>query len=79
MVGLKVTLKDSCGKWLGGLGGIFRRKGAEAGSEISSKERPEPRGEAEEALWQAMGWNEPQGGSGAHEVVSRAAAEALRV
>jgi hypothetical protein len=60
MVGLKITVRDSFGKWLQGLESLFRRKGAEAGREISSKERPEPRGDAEEALWQAMGWNEPQ-------------------
>jgi len=78
MVGLKVTVKDSFGKWLGGLESLFRRKGAEAGREISSKERPEPRGDAEEALWQAMGWNEPQGHD-ALKVAGRVAGEALRV
>jgi len=58
---MQITVRETFGKWLQGLDGLFRRKGEEAGREISSKERPEPRGDAEEALWQAMGWNEPQG------------------
>jgi hypothetical protein len=78
MITLRVALRDSFGKWLGGLESVFRRKSHDAGREISAKKLPAPRDAAEEALWQAMGWNEPQGGSGARDVVSRAAAEALR-
>ena len=76
MIGLKVTVRETFGKWLQGLESVFRRKGRDLGREIAIK-RVAPSDAAEEALWQAMGWNEPQGGSGAREVVSRAAAEAL--
>jgi hypothetical protein len=76
MISVRIKIKDSLGRWLGGLESIFRRGGRER-REIPLR-RGEPLGDAEEALWQAMGWNEPQGGSGAREVVSRAAAEALR-
>jgi hypothetical protein len=76
MIELRVKLKDSFGKWLGGIESVFRRKGRDAGREISAEARPEPRGEAEEALWQAMGWSEPEGRD-ALAVARRAAGEAL--
>jgi hypothetical protein len=79
MITMRVALRSSFGKWLQGLESVFRRKSRDANREISAKKLPAPRDEAEEALWQAMGWNEPQGGSGARDVVSRAAAEALRL
>ncbi len=76
MIALRVMLKDRFGKWLSGLEGRFRRKEETAAREISAKERPAPRDEAEEALWQAMGWNEPEERD-ALEVAARAAADAL--
>jgi hypothetical protein len=76
MIALKVTVKDTFGKWLGGVGRLLGVKGEEAGREISSQERPEPRDEAEEALWQAMGWNEPEG-EDAGKVTARAVGEVL--
>ena len=76
MIALKVTVKDSFGKWLGGLSGMFQRKGEAAGREISAEARPAPRDEAEEALWQAMGWNEPES-EDAGKVVARAVGEVL--
>ena len=63
MIECKLVVKESLGKGLGGLGRVFSRKGREAGREMSGKDMAEPRDEAEEALWQAMGCNEPQGGN----------------
>ncbi len=57
---MRVTVKDRFGAWLDGLSGMLRRKGDEAQREIAAKDLPEPRDAAEEALWQAMGWSEPQ-------------------
>ena len=58
---LRVKVKDGFAPWLGGLRRMFGIKSREASREISSRELPEPRDEAEQALWQAMGWDEPQG------------------
>lgn len=73
MIGISVKVKDGLGRWLGGLGRVFSAKGREAALEIGRKERPEPRTEAEKALWQAMGWDEPEDESAAEVAVSKAA------
>ena len=76
MIALKVTVRETFGKWLGGLGEVFTRKGAEVGREISSEVRPPPQDEAEQALWQAMGWDQPAG-EDAGKVLARGVAEVL--
>ncbi len=77
MIGISVRVKEGLGSWLGGLGRVFSAKGREAAAEIGRKERPEPRTEAEEALWQAMGWDEPDGEAAVDVAVGKAA-EVLR-
>lgn len=77
MLELRVKMKDSFGSWLGGLGRALGVKGREASREASAIERPAPRDEAEEALWQAMGWDEPQG-EDAGKVAARAVEEVLK-
>lgn len=70
MISVRIKIKDSLGRWLGGLESIFRRGGRER-REIPLR-RDEPLGDAEEALWQAMGWDDPQ-----VREVSREAVDAL--
>ena len=61
MIGVAIKVKEGFGRFLGGLGKRLLQAGREAGEEISTIERPAPRDEAEEALWQAMGWADPEG------------------
>ena len=76
MIGMEINLRETFGRWMDGLGAVFGRKGVAASHEISLKPRPAPRDGAEEALWQAMGWTEPQG-EDALKVAARAAGEAI--
>jgi hypothetical protein len=61
MMDLRIKLRDGFSRWLGGVGRALRMKSAEATDEAGAIARPTPRDEAEEALWQAMGWTEPEG------------------
>lgn len=74
---LKVRVKDGVGRWLGGLGKMLGLAGRDAEEELGDAPRPEPRDEAEEALWQAMGWDEPEG-EDAGKVVARVVGEVIR-
>ena len=76
MIALKVTVRETFGKWLGGLGEAFTRKGAEVGREIFSEARPPPQDEAEQALWQAMGWDQPAG-EDAGKITAKAVGELM--
>jgi hypothetical protein len=79
MFEVSVKLKEGLGKWFGGLGRTFAGKSREAKREIEAVDRPEqaPRTSAEQALWQAMGWDQDDTESGA-EVAASKAVEALR-
>ena len=61
MIEAEIRKRGRFTEFLDGLRTVFRRKGAEAAAEIGEMERPEPRDEAEEALYLAMGWAEPEG------------------
>ena len=76
MIGMEINLRETFGRWMGGLGAVFGRKGRDAAKDIAAVKRPAPRDAAEEALWQAMGWSEPQQ-EDALKVARRAAGEAL--
>ena len=73
---ITVKLKETFSGWLDGLASVFGSKGREASEEISAMARPGSRDDAEQALWQAMGWSEPEG-EDALKVVDRVAGEAL--
>lgn len=55
-----VKVREGFGRWLDGLGFSFGRAGRDAAAEIGTMERPEPKTEAEAALWQAMGWGDDE-------------------
>jgi len=76
MIGGSVSLRERLGEWMAGVGRALRGKAEEAEDEIRRVDRPEPRDEAEEALWQAMGWSEDERES-AVEVATRKAMEGL--
>lgn len=52
-------------------------RGEAQDAEIPQKGRAEPKDEAEEALWQAMGWNDAEGESGV-DVAMRRMRDGLR-
>ena len=76
MIAAKLNLREKLSQWLGGVGRALRLKGDEATDEAGAEARPTPRDEAEEALWQAMGWNDPEG-EDAMAVARRKAGEVL--
>lgn len=77
MIAAKLNLRDTFSRWIGNMGRALRLASDEATDEAGAVARPEPRDEAEEALWQAMGWNEPDGEDAA-AVARRVAAKRLR-
>jgi hypothetical protein len=59
MLGARMALKDGFSRWLGGLGRLLGKAARDGGADLGKAARPAPRDEAEAALWQAMGWSEP--------------------
>lgn len=77
MLGASVKLREGLGRWMGGLGRKLAGAQREVKRELDAGARPEPKTEAESALWQAMGWDEEAADSAA-VVAEDAAAKALR-
>lgn len=74
MIEVGINKRDGFGAFLGAIGRVFRRKGEEASREV--REIQEPQSEAEEALFLAMGYAEPDGDG--VQVVERKIEEALK-
>jgi len=60
MIEAGITKRDGFGRFLAALGGVFRRKSGAASEALRGKQH-EPQTEAEEALYLAMGYAQPDG------------------
>lgn len=77
MISARMSLKDGFTRWLGGLGRLLGKAARDGGADLGKAARPAPRSEAEEALWQAMGWDEPK--AEAEDAVKAAAGRMRKV
>jgi hypothetical protein len=60
MIDAEINMKDGFGRFMATLGRVFRLKSAAASRELKGKPH-EPQSEAEEALYLAMGYAQPDG------------------